>query len=131
MGQPTSMVGSIGVYTTLIDPTGAYEKQGYKIHTIYSPTSSEKNKEWRAIFDNEDGKPDKSLLEARLAFLDKTFMKQVSDNRGPELNSKALEGGMFFAEQAIELGLADGMGSFQDALEAVINLSSKSQIITL
>jgi protease-4 len=124
MHQPTDMIGSIGVYTTIIDPRGAYEKDGIKVHTVYSPKSASKNAEWRAIFDQDPA--DTSLLEERLTFLDETFMNQVREGRGDKLNEEALEGGMFFTDQAIRLGLADGQASFDEVIEIAITLSRKS-----
>lgn len=124
MCQPTDQVGSIGVYTTLIDVRGAYEKEGYKIETIYSPTSPEKNAAWIAAME----KGNKAPMMKELAFLDKVFMDTVRAGR-PGLNEKALEGGMFFAEEAIAMGLCDGMATQQMAIEMCVNLSGSSQII--
>lgn len=124
MSQPTDQVGSIGVYTTLIDPTGAYEAKGYKIKTIYSPTSPEKNAAWKEAMESD--KP--ARMEKELAFLDKTFMNCVREGR-PNVKEKALEGGMFYTDEAIEMGLCDGYATQQEAIEMCVNLSGSSQII--
>ena len=118
MAQPTDQVGSIGVYTTLIDAKGAYEALGYKLLTIYSPTSPEKNKAWREAM--EEGKLQR--METQLAYMDKVFMDHVKAGR-TKLDAKALEGGMFFTDEAISMGLADGYATYQQAIETVINLS--------
>lgn len=124
MHQPTDMIGSIGVYTTIIDPRGALEKKGIKVVTVYSPTSNAKNEEWRAIFDNEEA--DTSLMEERLKFMDTIFMNQVREGRGSKLKEEALQGGMFFTQQAIDNGLADGQATFDEAIEMCISLSKHS-----
>lgn len=125
LSQPTDKIGSIGVYTTLIDPTGAYEALGYKIKTIYSPTSTQKNAAWRAAMEKDDVKP----MQKDLAFLDQYFMQSVRDGRGAKLNEEVLAGGMYYAEEAIEKGLADGIATFKQAIEEVINLSEGSLTI--
>lgn len=126
MAQPTDQVGSIGVYTTLIDSKGAWEKQGYKLVTIYSPKSPDKNSNWHKAVEEGDVKP----MEEELAFLDEIFMNQVKEGRGDKLKDEALRGGMFYTDKAIELGLCDGYASFDQAIEEVINLSDSSQIIS-
>lgn len=124
MAQPTDQVGSIGVYTTLIDAKGAWEKEGYKLMTIYSPTSPEKNAAWREAMDK--GKVNR--MEAELAHMDKVFMSHVKTHR-PQVSDKALEGGMFFTDDAIANGLCDGYATQQEAIELVVNLSGSSLII--
>jgi protease-4 len=121
LAQPSDKIGSVGAYTTLIDVRGAYEKEGYKLITVYSPTSPEKNKAWREAFENDNIKP----VEKDIQFLDNIFMKQVTANRS-NLNKEVLDGGMFYAEEAIDKGLADGMASFEQAIEEVINLGKRS-----
>ncbi len=121
LAQPTDKIGSVGAYTTLVDVRGAYEKEGYKLITVYSPTSPEKNKAWREAFENDNTK----LVEKDIQFLDSVFMKQVQSTR-PNLNKEVLDGGMYYAEEAIDKGLADGMATFQQAIEEVINLSRRS-----
>jgi ClpP class serine protease len=124
MAQPTDQIGSIGVYTTLIDSRGAYEKVGYKLLTIYSPTSTEKNLAWREAMD--EGKVER--MEAELAFLDKIFMDTVKAGR-PNVKEDALKGGMFFTDEAIAMGLCDGYATQQEAIEMCVNLSGRSMII--
>lgn len=126
MQQPTDKVGSIGVYTTLIDAKGAYEKLGYKVKTIYSPTSPKKNSAYKEAMDNDNVIP----MQEDLAYLDKVFMQTVREGRGAKLNEVALEGGMFYTDEAIEMGLCDGYASFEGAIETVINLSKGSLTIS-
>jgi ClpP class serine protease len=125
MHQPTDKVGSIGVYTTLIDPRGAYEAKGFKVKTIYSPTSPEKNAAWIEAMEKDNDKP----MKADLAYLDKVFMDQVRNGRGAKLNEDALKGGMYYTDEAIEMGLCDGYATFEQAIEEVINLSKGSLTI--
>jgi protease-4 len=127
MSQPTDQVGSIGVYTTLIDPTGAYEAKGYKVKTIYSPLSPKKNGSYKAAMDKEN--PDDEPMSAELAFLDQTFMDCVKAGR-PNVTDEALEGGMFYTDEAIKMGLCDGYATQAEAIEMCVNLSGSSQIFS-
>ena len=47
VSQKTDVVGSIGVYCSFADFKGYWEKEGLKIHEIYSRLSSEKNKDYK------------------------------------------------------------------------------------
>lgn len=125
VSQPTTKYGSIGVYTTLGDPKGVYEKDGWKIITVYSPKSPEKNKGWREAME----KNQVELIEKDLTFFDDVFMKMVSDARGSKLNKEALNGGHFYADEAIDLGLVDGYATFEQAIDTVLNLGKRPLII--
>jgi len=127
MNQPATKVGSIGVYTTLMDFTGMYESKGVKVLTIYSPTSPEKNAAYLQAV--KEGKT--QLMEKELAYLDAVFMDQVRKGRGSKLNEKALAGGMYFTEEAISLGLCDGQATQEEAIDMIINLSGSSQTFSL
>lgn len=123
VSQNTSKYGSVGVYTMIGDPKGVYEKEGWKIITVYSPKSPEKNKDWREAMDNGNV----GLLEKDLEFFDNQFMQQVRNGRGNKLNEKALLGGHFYADEAIEMGLVDDYATFEQAIEQLFNLSGSSQ----
>lgn len=125
LSQPTDQVGSIGVYTTLVDAKGMYEARGFKILEVYSPTSPDKNAAWREAMKNGNTK----RIEADLAHLDAVFMQQVREGRGEKLDPKTLDGGMFYAADAIAKGLADGMATQEEAIIRVVNLSGKALII--
>lgn len=125
LSQPSDHVGSIGVYTTLIDAKGALEARGYKVLEVYSPTSPEKNAGWREAM--KEGKLGR--VEKDLAMLDSIFMNQVQAGRGDKLNKKALDGAMFFGDDAIAHGLADGYATQAEAIKKVVNLSGKALII--
>lgn len=117
--QLTDQVGSIGVYTTLVNFDGYYEAKGIKVIEVYSPTSPDKNKAYRDAV--KEGKT--KGIEEQLAHLDAVFMDTVKAKR-PGVTKKALDGGMFYAEDAIANGLIDSMGTFADAVAMVKDLST-------
>lgn len=118
--RKTDMVGSIGVYLTLVDPTKAYEDKGFKIHEIYAPESTEKNKEYKEAKDG-NYKP----IEAHLSFLAQTFIGAVKEGRGDKLNlakGDPFKGKMYFADEAQAIGLIDGVKSFDEVIERAAEL---------
>lgn len=121
--QPTDSAGSIGVYTTLMDVSGWYEKQGVKLHTVYAPESSEKNIEYRNAM---QGKYD--MIKDDLSVIAQAFHETIKTNRGDKLTSdKWNKGGMYYADEATEIGLIDGIKSF----EAVVTRARELADITV
>lgn len=123
--SPTDWIGSIGVYWTLVNPKGAYEKEGYQLIEVYSPDSPDKNKDIRDAFEGKT-----AGIAQSLKVFDKYFMESVKQGRGDKLDHDALKGGMFFANEAKDAGLIDDIMSFQDAIELCTNMSGKAQVIT-
>jgi protease-4 len=115
VSQKTDMLGSIGVLTTLADYTGFFEQKGIKLHEIYAPQSTDKNKDYRDAL-----KGDYKAVKGELAFIAQEFINAIKSNRAAQLNPDAgdpFTGKMYFADQAIEIGLADRIGSIEHAVE--------------
>lgn len=124
--QPTDRIGSIGVFTTLVDYSGFWKKNKIEVQHIYSPKSPEKNKAW-----NEAMKGNLALMESDLLQIDEVFMNQVREGRGEKLNELALEGGTFTAGKAQEMGLIDGIKSFDEVLQYCEKTAGKSITVQL
>jgi signal peptide peptidase SppA len=122
--QKTDTIGSIGVFTTLYDFREYFAKEGIKIHEIYAPQSTDKNKDYK---DAMDGKY--AGLKDRLKFIADEFISTVESNRGDKLKDKKepFTGKMYSAEQATEIGLIDGIMSFEDVVKRVNKLALESQ----
>ena len=123
VSRNTDMVGSIGVYLTLADFTKYYEEAGIKIHEIYAPESTEKNLDYKQAFEENY-----KAIEKQLSFLAQTFISAVKSGRGDKINlSKGdpFKGKMYFAEEAIAIGLIDGIKSFDEVLERSSEISKK------
>lgn len=113
VSKRTDVVGSIGVYCTLADFKAWYEAEGLPIHEIYAPQSTEKNKDYRDAMKGEYG-----AVQDDLKFLADEFITAVKANR-PALNlSKGdpFKGATYYAEQAMEIGLIDGIKSMDEIL---------------
>ena len=114
LSQTFSQVGSIGVFTTLADWYGYFEKEGLKVKDVYARQSTDKNGDYReALEGNED-----SLIDHLSALAD-TFISTVKANRGETLNLNAgdpFTGKMYMAKEAIEIGLADRIASYEEVV---------------
>ena len=114
IANPDSHIGSVGAVSTLVNDTGALEKQGYKRHFITAGKS-------KVPFD-EDGEFKSEFLEERQKSINNAYEKFVSlvnENR-PTLSLDAIystEAKVFIAEEALSLGLVDKLmevSEFQD-----------------
>lgn len=118
----SSEFGSIGVMMSFRDLSGYEEKAGIKTHTIYSNLSPDKNK---GYMDALQGKYELIQSEA-LDPLAAKFQAQVKDRRKC-LDASAdgvLSGKMFFAEDALKIGLIDGIGDLAAACSRVKELNN-------
>lgn len=100
----TDMVGSVGVYCAIADWYGYFESEGLKVHDVYAPQSTDKNKIFQDAIEGND-KP----LQAELKVLASEFIDTVKTNRGSRLTSDEWDTGkMFYTKDAIKIGLIDG-----------------------
>ena len=117
--------GSIGTYYQFINTTGAYEKSGYKIIDVYPPESKYKNLPEREAL---EGKPER-IIEEQLTPYAIHFQNLIRENR-PKLNQQTegiLEGKVFYAYDAVENGLIDGIMNLEQAIGRVKSLSENQQ----
>lgn len=121
-GQDT--VGSIGAYCTLIDDTGAMEKAGYKVKTIYAPQSTDKNADYRAAMAEDSN--EEPIKESLKELVD-SFIGDVKAGRGAKLTSEEVfTGKMYNTAKAIKLGLADSQGDLNLAIDRAQALARNS-----
>ena len=124
--QKTDSVGSIGAYCTLYDFQDWFEMNGIKVNEVYAPQSTDKNKVYR---DAIDGNP--ADLQDDLKFLVNEFIGAVKTGRGARLKANGDEpftGKMYYAKEAIALGLIDGVKSLPAVVQRMnqlINLRNK------
>lgn len=121
----SDQVGSIGVYTTVVDFKGYFEKEGYKLHEIYAPQSTEKNKDYRdAIAGNYDA------VLADLKITADTFINAVKTNRAGKADASVADwstGKMFYAKDATKAGLIDGVKSFEQVISKAAWLAKRKK----
>lgn len=118
--------GSIGVMIQFPDYAKYYEQKGIKVHTIYSDLSSYKNAPFEAALKGDY----KSIKEETLNPLARQFQEAVKNHR-KNLDQKTdgiLSGRMFFASDALKVGLIDLVGTPDMATQEVRRLSASMSI---
>lgn len=120
----SSEFGSIGVMMSFIDARPVWEKEGYKFHKIYAPESDQKNLPFeKALLGDYD-----MIKTEELSPLARKFQKEVRNNRKGKIDitqKGILNGKMFFARDAIKVGLADEIGNREYAIKRAVEMAKK------
>ena len=118
IASPLCEVGSVGVVITHYSFKRFFEQAGIDYREIYPDTADLKNKETRALVDNND----ESLIKARAEKIHKIFAETVARNLeisyDPEL--PLFRGEMFDGNEAVAAGYIDEFGGLSDAVKWVL-----------
>lgn len=117
-----SKFGSFGTFVTLVDYSEYYRENGVLVEDVYASRSSEKNQEYReAIKGNM-----KPLIESIDVF-NETFLDTVATNRTGKLTDDGHwhKGKLYYAPEALAIGLIDEIGSFERAIEKAQELANQ------
>lgn len=107
-------IGSIGTYLTIADYEKHYEQRGIKLIDIYATASTDKNKDYYEAL--------KGNLEPLRKVADKfneNFLTTIEKNREGKLTAGRDAWGtgkVWFAEDALKLGLIDEINTFSNTL---------------
>lgn len=121
----TGIAGSIGTKWDGMDFSGFYEKMGIKSVTVTATDSSDKTK----MFDEAlKGKP--GLLRSQLLDpLNDEFLATVKANL-PAATDDTLTGKLYVGQAAVDNGLADQLGSLQDAIQLAFDLADEAGLVS-
>lgn len=117
----TGGVGSIGVVTAHVDYSEAMKNAGVKVTFIHAGKYKVEGNPYEALSDEA-----KERIQTRIDGLYSLFVSTVARNRG--MDEKAIretEALTFSAEEAVSNGLADAIGSLDDAIAAFAASMSK------
>lgn len=119
-------VGSVGVVFTYYSFKQFFEQNGIKHFEIYPDSADLKNKEIRALEDNDDENP----LKERAARIHQVFSETVAKNLNIDYNPELplFRGEMFTADEAVAAGYIDQRGGMADAVQWVIAQALKQEI---
>lgn len=122
--KKTDKVGSIGVYTTIADFNKHYQEYfKLPIFDVYAPQSIDKNKSYADAIAGNDAE-----LKEDLSVLAQQFIDTISENRGDRLTNDSWNTGkMFYAKDAIKIGLIDGQKSFEEVVNRLNVLISETK----
>lgn len=117
----TGGVGSIGVVTAHVDYSKAMENAGVKVTFIHAGKYKVEGNPYEALSDEA-----KQRIQTRIDGLYSIFVSTVARNRGMDEEAvRATEALTFSAEEAVSNGLADSIGSLDDAIAAFAASMSK------
>lgn len=112
--QPTSVTGSIGVIMYRVDATALMEKVGVRAEEIASGERKGLGSPFKRLTDEE-----RKLFQGIIDGMYRRFTDLVAQRRGlaPEAVRKASDGRVMTSDEAKALGLIDGIGYLEDAVE--------------
>ena len=117
----SATIGSVGVVLSWTENKKMLESLGYVFHEVYPEESATKNEAFKLAMNGEYDMIKKEMLSP-LAI---NFQEAVKKAR-PRLDLKEpgiITGKTFFADKALEIGFIDSIGSMQQALQLVPQLS--------
>jgi signal peptide peptidase SppA len=123
----TGGVGSIGVVTAHVDVSAAMDRMGVKVTFIHAGKYKVEGNPYEALSDEA-----KARIQTRIDSLYDLFTRTVARNRG--MDEKAIrdtEALTFSASEAVSNGLADSIGSLDDAIAAFAADLSKKEDDTM
>ena len=112
--QPTSVTGSIGVIMYRVDATVLMEKVGVRAEEIASGERKGLGSPFKRLTDDE-----RKLFQGIIDGMYRRFTDLVAQRRGlaPDAVKKAADGRVMTSDEAKTLGLIDGIGYLEDAVE--------------
>ena len=118
-----AVVGSIGVVTVHASYERMYKEKGIDITVL-------RQGEFKALGNPYEklSEKAKTKIEEEMKVIYDTFLTTVSDAREipvPRLKDTAAEGRVFYGKQAVEVGLADAIESFDEVASKLIKQYSK------
>ena len=114
IASPATITGSIGVIATFPDLSGLYEKVGIDYAVIKTGEFKDTGSTTRGLTEQE-----REYLDEVLADIFDQFLEVVATERGMPLEEVRVlaDGRVFTGRQALENGLIDMLGTYQDAVD--------------
>ena len=123
ISDPTAELGSIGVMLHYLDFTKWMRNEGIEEVQILSSFSPDKNK----FNFSEPSETDIQLIQSDMLDPFALEFREAVKAARPGISNEALTGNTYLGNQAIQLGMADYMGGFNDAVELVMDLSQSQK----
>lgn len=125
LGGQTAQVGSIGTMLQYTDSSKADKKAGYKDGMVRADASFDKNEAYLQLLAGNEQPIKDQLLNP----LNQVFLSAVQANRAGKLPTgkdaeNVLSGKVYLAQDAVAYGLADSIGTFQDAVQLALSMAT-------
>lgn len=113
-------VGSIGVIITKYDATELLDKLGIKVESIVTGADKGDTNYYSSLTDEQ-----RAALQKEVDSINAHFIDAVSNGRGLDRGTVAglATGATWSGYQALDLGLIDSIGTYQDALDKAASLA--------
>lgn len=120
IAQPTTITGSIGIFGMFPNFKGTSEKLGLDFDAVKTHRYSDFGNVTRPMDESE-----KSMLQAYIDRGYDTFLTRCADGRNipKDTLEKYAEGRVWTGNQALKIGLVDGLGNLLTAIEAAAELA--------
>jgi len=112
LASNSSIVGAVGVYASVITYSGLFEKLGVRVYVFKSGELKDVGSPFR-----EPSEEDKRVLQSIVDGVFNLFKERVLAHRRIANASEVFSGRPFLAGEAVELGLIDGVGVLDDAID--------------
>lgn len=115
MVHPSSVTGSLGVIMMTVNARGLLEKIGLEANTVTSGPRKDMGSPFRAMNDEE-----RTIFHSVIMSFYERFLNVIQEGRKnltPEDIRKFADGRIYSGEQATAMGLTDGIGYLDDAIE--------------
>lgn len=110
---PEAEIGSVGVVVTHISYQGAMEEEGLKVTIIKSAELKATGSPYKDLNDKEI-----AHIQAQVDQIDSIFKSHVIAKR-PGIKATALNGATFIGEEAVKVGLADSIMSYDQVMSYI------------
>jgi signal peptide peptidase SppA len=120
--SPSSEVGSIGVFAAHQDISAALEKEGVKVSLIKAGKYKAEANPYEPLTEEA-----RAAMQENVSDIYGTFVDAVARNRGVKsaiVRNGFGEGRVVSAKKAIELGMADRMGTLEEVIDQLLNTST-------
>ena len=124
----TTAIGAIGTAMQITDLSGLLDKLGIKIENVTSSDSKDSSYGTRALTDEE-----RAYYQNMVRQINETFIQTVAEGRNMTVDEvRALATGMTFTGmEAVENGLADEIGTREDAVAKAAELANTTTYKTV
>lgn len=115
MVHPSSVTGSLGVIMMTVNARGLLEKIGLEANTITSGPRKDMGSPLRAMTDEE-----RAIFQSVIMSFYERFINVIREGRknlSAETIRKLADGRIYSGEQATAIGLTDGIGYLDDAID--------------
>lgn len=112
--SPLCRVGSVGTYITLVDYADYYAKMGIKLIDVYATRSTDKNQDYLKALQG-DTAPMRAICDR----YNEAFIASIATAREGKIEkeqAKWATGKLFFADEALKLGLIDQVDTFENVI---------------